>query len=149
MPRKFFIGGLLLGGLPLAFLPALSLVSYTSEAIDAQGEATAALLSAAAGGITGTILGVCLAGTRGARGGIATGNAALVCGLAFVGLFLGWQAELSVACMTAAGLLFLAGVRLITGNEVARPASLLVIATIMQIFFWNELRRVSWWPGPM
>jgi hypothetical protein len=68
--------------------------------------------------------------------------------LALVGLFLGWQAALSIAAMTAAGQLVLT-IALAIARQPMRipPAATLGPATFAHLLVWRALWHISWWPG--
>jgi len=69
--------------------------------------------------------------------------------LSVVGVFLGWQAAIGIACIAAVACL---GMRLLALRRpvLARlPAtSLVFVAAVAQVLFWRPAAALAWWPGP-
>ena len=106
------------------------------------------LVDTAVGLAAGWCIGKLLSLAAGRRRNDRKAADALAWSIALVSLFLGWQAGLSVAVLTAVGLLLSA----MAENALARlrvpPLMLVLLAAAVQIAFWRPLSQLAWWPGP-
>ena len=163
VPRGCLITALVVGlGAPLLW-PALHPVPWllTPPASWTSLPGLEWLNSRLAGPLVGLLVGGCLGwlldrlpgrrlGRLAVRGGLSSpASDQAAAGLALAGLFLGWQAAISVAVLTAAVALLHAGRGRLVGAA-ARPWWLahLALGTTAQLFFWRALSDWTWWPGP-
>jgi leader peptidase (prepilin peptidase) / N-methyltransferase len=138
VPLRLTLYGVLLGLLPVLIWPALHPVAFREDEWIGPGEGfVQAVFGLAGGAIVGLLLRSC------------SSASALISTAAIVGLFLGWQAALSVGCLAALGM-FLVSI----ASRVFLPAKrlpavvCLSIAAAAQLFFWSTLTTFPSWPGP-
>lgn len=94
------------------------------------------------GGMVGLVCGVLLRPV----GMSASRVPRLLAGMSVVGVFLGWQAVISVALLTSISLLAVAAVWPLWA-EPRRSAAWVLLATLVQVTLWRVLADVSPWPG--
>ena len=101
------------------------------------------------GVVVGTLMGILLAQTRGARGKEPAHQTGAPAMLASIGLALGWQATFAIAVVSS--LLMFVGriVGLVSKSVGSLPlVGYIFIATFAQIAAWKWLCEIWWWPGP-
>lgn len=145
LPGKLIIFALIVGfGLP-AVWPDVHPVPWTAPrpawlaAVPGINRVDTSLVGLAAGAALGAVLSLAQRGASRARGDRP--EAAIV--LALPGLYLGWQAALSIAVLAAAFALLNALIRRIAGRSSAMPLAIWIgLATFAQIMLWRTLGSV-------
>ncbi len=151
MPKKLLGFGLLMGIGMTAVWPGLHPVAWAAVRPGWLDESSFALRleTGLIGMVAGATLGWVLSKVCHQRGGAATDVPSELGGpLAWVGLFLGWQAAIGVAVL--AGLLLWCGrlVSWIWARAAEMPALPAILAgTLLQVCLWGWL-STAWFPGP-
>jgi leader peptidase (prepilin peptidase) / N-methyltransferase len=149
LPWKLIAFALLVGfGLP-AVWPDVHPVPWTMErpawleAVPGINRVDSSLVGLAAGAALGAVLSLAQRGATGARGGRL--DTAIV--LALPGLYLGWQAALSIAALSGACVMLDELVCRIFRRPVSLPPVVWIgLATFGQILLWRALTTTAWWP---
>jgi leader peptidase (prepilin peptidase) / N-methyltransferase len=151
LPRGYVLLALLWGlALPVA-LPVVHPVPWSAMRPEWLAAWSWRIDTAIVGGLVGSLLGAFQGAVASVWATASDGRRRvtdLAASYALVGVFLGWQAVISVAVLASSTRLVLGTV---TGGRWAWPSSAawvhLALAAVLQILAWNALDSVSGWPG--
>jgi leader peptidase (prepilin peptidase)/N-methyltransferase len=155
LPRRLLAFGAIVGLAAPAIWPWLHPVPWAADlpdwldALPWAARIDTSLVGLAAGGGLGMLL--ALGQRQSGQGRAGPGRSArpeTAALLALVGLFLGWQAALSIAVLTAASHLLLTIALTIARQPIHVPLALtLGPATFAHLLAWRALWHLRWWPG--
>jgi protein-glutamine gamma-glutamyltransferase len=150
VPRGLLVVAVIVGASFPLFLPSLHPVPAVVSRpawLDAGRFRFGELVTAAAGLAAGVALGGLLL-PAGHAGRTGAERRALACTLGLAGIYLGWQAVVSIAMLTASLQLVYAIIgRFLPGGGGYRILTFAAIAAFVQVTFWRALSARAFWPS--